>query len=161
MRSSTSNLGRDQLMHSYSSGGTGRATGRGVPAILAALVLAACSTDKLTQVETPDQITPEQANSPTGAAALRTAALGNFANYFAGDNAGNGIGMNIATGLLGDEMMSARGGTEHLDSRAVNEAVFPATVWSTLGQANTQIIRAIKAVKEFAPDGATKTSQIA
>ena len=121
----------------------------------------ACSTDKLTEVATPDQITPEQANSPTGAAALRTSALGNFANFFAGDNAGNGVGMNIATGVLGDEMISARGGTEHLDSRAVNEAVFPATVWSTFGQANTQIIRAIKAVKEFAPEGATKVSQVA
>jgi hypothetical protein len=116
---------------------------------------------KLTQVETPDQITPEQANSPTGAAALRSSALGNFANYFAGDNAGGGVGMNIAQGLLGDEMLSARGGTEHLDSRAVNEAVFPATVWSTFGQANTQIIRAINAVKQYAPDGTTKTSQVA
>src|SRR5262245_8629116 len=161
MRSITSNLRRDQLMHAYSSGGTGRATGRGVTAILAALVLAACSTDKLTQVETPDQITPAQANSPTGAAALRSAALGNFANWFAGDNAGGGIGLNIATGLLGDEMLNARGGTEHMDTRAVNEAVFPATVWNLFGQANTQIIRAIKTVKEFTPAGDTKVSQIA
>ena len=130
-------------------------------AIAATTLLAACSTDKLTEVDTPDQITPEQANSPAGAAALRTAALGNFANYFAGDNAGGGVGMNIATGLLGDEMLTARGGTEHLDSRAVNEAVFPATAWSTFGQANTQIIRALKAVKQYAPDGATKVSQIA
>jgi len=130
-------------------------------AIASATFLIACSTDKLTDVATPDQITPEQANSPTGAAALRTAALGNFANYYAGDVAGNGIGMNIATGLLSDEMISARGGTEHIDSRAVNEAVFPATVWSTFGQANTQIIRAIKALKEFAPEGATKVSQVA
>jgi len=148
-------------MHAYSSGGIGRATGRGVTAILAGLVLAACSTEKLTQVETPDQITPEQANSPTGAAALRSAALGNFANWFAGDNAGGGIGLNIATGLLSDEMLNARGGTEHMDTRAVNEAVFPATVWNLFGQANTQIIRAIKSVKEFTPDGATKVSQIA
>jgi len=149
-------------MHAYSSGGIGRATGRGVTAMLAALVLAACSTDKLTQVETPDQITPEQANSPTGAAALRSAALGNFANWFAGDNAGNGIGLNIATGLVTDEMLSARGGTEHMDSRAVNEAVFPASsVWGLFGQANTQIIRAIKAVKQYSPEGATKVSQVA
>ena len=149
-------------MHSYSSGGTGRATGRGVTAILAALVLAACSTDKLTQVETPDQITPEQANSPTGAAALRASALGNFSNWFAGDNAGNGIGLNIATGLLTDEMLSARGGTEHMDSRAVNEAVFPASsVWGLFGQANTQIIRAITAVTQYAPDSPTKVTQIA
>ena len=149
-------------MHSYSSGGIGRATGRGVTAILAALVLAACSTDKLTEVQTPDQITPEQANSPTGAAALRASALGNFSNWFAGDNAGNGIGLNIATGLLTDEMLSARGGTEHMDSRAVNEAVFPASsVWGLFGQANTQIIRAIKAVSQYAPDSPTKVSQIA
>jgi len=148
-------------MHAYSSGGIGRATGRGVTAILAALVLAACSTDKLTQVETPDQITTEQANSPTGAAALRSAAIGNFSNWFAGDNAGNGIGLNIATGLVTDEMLSARGGTEHIDSRAVNEGVFPATsVWGLFGQANTQIIRAIKSLKQYAPDGATKVTQI-
>ena len=58
-------------------------------------------------------------------------------------------------------MITARGGTEHLDTRAVNEAVFPATVWATFGQANTQLIRAIRALKEFAPEGATKVSQIA
>jgi starch-binding outer membrane protein, SusD/RagB family len=129
--------------------------------VAVAFAVTACSPDKLTEVETPDQITPGQANSPTGAAALRTSALGNFANFFAGDNAGNGIGMNIATGVLGDEMISARGGTEHLDSRAVNDAVFPSTVWTTFGQANTQIIRAVKALTEFAPEGATKVSQIA
>ena len=111
--------------------------------VMVSALVAACSADKLTEVATPDQITPEQANSAPGAAALRTAALGNFANFFAGDNAGNGVGMNIATGLLGDEMLSARGGTEHLDSRAVNDAVFPSTVWTTFGQANTLIIRAI------------------
>ena len=149
-------------MHAYTSGILGRAMGRGVTATIAAVALAACSTDRLTQVETPDQITPEQANSPTGAAALRSAALGNFSNWFAGDNAGSGIGLNIATGLVTDEMLSARGGTEHMDSRAVNEAVFPASsVWGLFGQANTQIIRAIRAVKEFVPDGATKVSQVA
>ena len=150
-------------MHSYTRGVGGSAVGRVLRAgaVVAVATLGACSTDKLTEVQTPDQITPEQANSATGAAALRAAALGNFANYFAGDNAGGGVGMNIATGLLGDEMITARGGTEHLDTRAVNEAVFPATVWATFGQANTQIIRAIKTVKQYTPDGASKTSQIA
>jgi hypothetical protein len=130
-------------------------------AVVPAVLLTACSQDRLTLVETPDQITTDKANSATGAAALRAAALGNFANYFAGDNNGAGIGMNIATGLLGDEMISARGGTEHMDSRAVNEAVFPATVWTTFGQANTQLIRAIAAVKEFTPESATKVSNVA
>jgi len=59
-------------------------------------------------------------------------------------------------------MLSARGGTEHMDSRAVNEAVFPASsVWGLFGQANTQIIRAIKAVSQYAPDSPTKVTQIA
>src|SRR3954467_5276829 len=52
--------------------------------VMVSALVAACSADKLTEVETPDQITPEQANSAPGAAALRTAALGNFANFFAG-----------------------------------------------------------------------------
>ena len=152
MRPTYSKLGRHThmpRMHRYLAG------------VMVSALVAACSADKLTEVATPDQITPEQANSAPGAAALRTAALGNFANFFAGDNAGNGVGMNIATGLLGDEMLSARGGTEHLDSRAVNDAVFPSTVWTTFGQANTQIIRAIKSLSKYATPGATTTSQIA
>ena len=129
--------------------------------VVAAVLLAACNTDKLTEVETPGSDHAGAGELADGAAALRSSALGNFANFFAGDVAGAGIGMNIATGLLGDEMLNARGGTEHLDSRAVNEAVFPATVWSTFGQANTQLVRAIKSITEFAPASATKVSQIA
>jgi len=46
---------------------------------VAALLLAgaaACSTSDLLDVETPDQITPEQAESAVGAASLRASALG-------------------------------------------------------------------------------------
>src|SRR4051812_19282620 len=108
MRPLTTHPRRDTLMQRYLTGASAiRSIVRPIrlAAIAGATFLIACSTDKLTEVATPEQITPEQANSPTGAAALRTSALGNFANYFAGDVAGNGIGMNIATGLLGDEMI--------------------------------------------------------
>jgi hypothetical protein len=160
MRPLIQSLGATTDMSTRLSGAS--STWRGIVSAAAmALLLAGCNTDQLTEVSTPDQITPDKAASPAGAAALRVAALGNFANFYAGDNAGGGVGMNIATGLLTDEMIAARGGTEHLDSRAVNEAVFPATVWSTFGQASTQIIRAIKAVKQYSPAGATTTSQIA
>ena len=131
------------------------------------LLIAGCDREQLLEVETPDQITPDKAQSPAGAAALRVSAIGNFATFYAGDVSGSGVGLAVASGLLSDEMESARGGTEHLDSRAQNEAVFPVTSpWSFAGQATTQIIRAIRALDQFAPENtdaerATKKTQIA
>jgi len=136
---------------------------------LAALLLAgaaACSTSDLLDVETPDQITPEQAESAVGAASLRASALGNFAAFYGGDYGGSFHGLTITSGMLTDEIESARGGTEHLDSRAQNEGVQPlSTTWAFVGQSLTQTVRAIKALKEFAPEGtaaekATKATQI-
>jgi len=136
---------------------------------LAALLmsgLAACSTSELLDVETPDQITPDKAGSAVGAAALRAAAIGNFAAFYGGDYGGSFHGLSITSGMLTDEIESARGGTEHLDSRAQNEGVQPlSTTWAFVGQSTTQTIRAIKALKEFAPEGtatekATKATQI-
>jgi hypothetical protein len=69
--------------------------------------------------------------------------------------------------LLADEIEQARGGTEHVDSRAQNEALNPlVTTWASVGQANTQLIRAIRALKQYAPEGTTaekntKATQIA
>lgn len=132
-----------------------------VAALGAILVTTACSRDELLAVNTPDQITPEAAASPSGAAALRVSALGNFANFYSGDNAGSGVSMRIASGLLGDEMTTSRGGTEHMDSRAVNENTFPSTVWSLVGSAQTQLIRARKALAQYGAAGATNQSQMA
>jgi starch-binding outer membrane protein, SusD/RagB family len=134
---------------------------------LAAAVAAGCGRDRLLDVQTPDQITPEQANSPTGSAALRVAAIGNFAYFYGGDYGGSFHGLNITSGLLSDEMESARGGTEHLDSRAQNDALQPlGNTWASVGQAHTQLIRARRALREFASeataaDKATKATQIA
>ncbi|MGH7712929.1 MAG: hypothetical protein ACREOG_16685 [Gemmatimonadaceae bacterium] len=137
---------------------------RAMQAIALAAVVAfgaACGREELLGVNTPDQITPEAAGNPSGAAALRVSALGNFANFYSGDNAGGGVGLNIAAGLLSDEMTTHRGGTEHMDSRAVNENTFPTTFWSLVGTASTQLVRARKALEEFAAPGATKQSQMA
>lgn len=147
--------------------GMGTRARRTLAVIGVAVGMAACSRDTLLEVETPDQITPDQANSPAGAAALRVAAIGNFATFYAGDVGGSFHGLAITSGLLADEIESARGGTEHVDSRALNEAVQPLNnTWSFVGQAHTQLIRAIKALDEFAPEGtaaeaATKATQIA
>ncbi len=139
---------------------TGRA-GRGIAVLALALLAAACSRDELLGVNTPDQITPEAAGNPSGAAALRVSALGNFAFFYSGDVSGGGVGLNIAAGLLSDEMTTHRGGTEHMDSRGVNENTFPTTVWTTVGLAQTQLVRARKALGQFAPAGATRQSQMA
>jgi hypothetical protein len=134
---------------------------------LAALPLTAfaltlgCSRAELLEVNTPDQIPPEAVNNPPGAAALRVSALGNFANFYSGDVAGSGIGMNIAAGLLSDEMTTHRGGTEHMDSRGVNENTFPSTVWSTVGQAHTQLVRARRSLESAVPDSPTRAAQLA
>ena len=134
--------------------------------LLLAFGVAACSTSEMLEVETPDQITPDKAGSAVGAAALRASALGNFAAFYGGDYGGSFHGLNITSGMLTDEIESARGGTEHLDSRAQNEGVQPlGTTWSFVGQSMTQTIRAIKALKEFAPEvsateKATKATQI-
>lgn len=133
----------------------------------ALLPFAACSRADLLEVATPDQITPDMAASAVGANALRVSAIGNFAFFYGGDYGGSFHGVSITSGLLSDEMEQARGGTEHVDSRAQNEAVQPlTTTWSSVGQANTQLIRAIKALRQYAPEGTTaekntKATQIA
>jgi hypothetical protein len=95
------------------------------------------------------------------------AAIGNFATFYGGDVLGSFHGLAITSGLLTDEIESARGGTEHVDSRAQIESVQPLNnTWSFVGQAHTQLIRAIKAVDEYALEStpaeqATKKTQIA
>ncbi len=135
-------------------------------ALALALGVAACSTSEMLDVQTPDQITPDKAASAVGAAALRASAIGNFAAFYGGDYGGSFHGVNITSGMLTDEIESARGGTEHLDSRAQNEAVQPlSTTWAFVGQSTTQTIRGIKALKEFALEStagekATKATQV-
>jgi hypothetical protein len=128
--------------------------------LTAAVIAVSCGRDQLLDVQTPDQIPTDVAQTPAGAAALRVAAVGNFATFYGGDVAGTGVGINVASGLLSDEMESARGGTEHLDTRAIIDANFPVTSpWSFAGQATTQLIRAIKAVQQYYPE--TSASEIA
>lgn len=129
--------------------------------VAVALLFTACNTSALLDVNTPDQITPGAAASPAGAAALRAAATGNFANFFAGDpSGGSPVGLNMFGGMFADEIISSRGGTEHLDQRAQNDNLFPSTSWNLVGTSSTQIIRAIKALNTYVPASATRSSQI-
>ena len=141
-------------------------TARSLATLVIAYAITACSTSELLDVQTPDQITPDKAGSAVGAAALRASAIGNFAAFFGGDYGGSFHGISITSGMLTDEIESARGGTEHLDSRAQNDGVQPLnTTWAFVGQSTTQTVRAIRALQEFAPEGtatekATKATQL-
>ncbi|MFN2565569.1 MAG: hypothetical protein ABR499_11290 [Gemmatimonadaceae bacterium] len=138
------------------------AGGKLLPLAAAALMMSSCSRDELLGVETPDQITPEAAANAAGANAQRVAAIGNFAAFYAGDYGGSFHGLAITAGLLADEIESARGGTEHLDSRAQNESLTPqTTTWFFAGQAQTQLIRAIRVVNQYVPESPTRTNQLA
>ncbi|MEW5918404.1 MAG: hypothetical protein AB1762_18525 [Gemmatimonadota bacterium] len=94
-------------------------------ACAAALVAAACSTERLLDADNPDFIDPETLNSLQGATALYAGALGDFAVAHDGGNGGGaGLGLVVATGFMTDEFRY--GGTapdvREMDLRSVREA---------------------------------------
>ena len=113
---------------------------------LAALVLPACERQQLLGVNTPDQIRPEDAASPNGAAAIRAGALRDFAQFYGGTT---GVGVNIYVGLLSDELINARPGADHIDQRAFNENTFPASAWNKFSDSYTQAVRAVRALNQY------------
>ncbi len=129
----------------------------GLAGVLALVASASCSRDELLNVSTPDQITPDAVNSFAGAQALRASAVGLFSNFYGGTT---NVGVNLYVGLLSDELINARPGADHIDIRSFNENVFPAAAWNNFSQSYTAIVRAIKAVNQFYPAGATRNSQL-
>ena len=126
-------------------------------ALAAVAALPACSREQLLEVQTPDQIRPQDAATPAGAAALRAAAIGNFHNFYSGTT---NVGVNLYVGLLSDELINARPGADHIDQRAFNENTFPNVAWNNFGQAHTQLIRARRALLAFTPAGAARATQV-
>ena len=119
---------------------------------LAVALLAGCSRDQLLDVQTPDIITPEQAQSAAGAQTFRFAAIGNFARFIGGDQGGGSpLGLNLTGGMLGDEIFSARNGTEHMDNRNINPNTFPIDTWTQVGNTYTRLVRAINLLTKFPP----------
>jgi len=116
-----------------------------------ALLTGACK-KQLLDVETPDIITPEVANSIAGAQAYRTAAIGNFARFIGGDQGGGSpLGLNLTGGMLADEIFSARAGTEHMDNRTINPNTFPIDSWTQVGNSFTRLVSAINLVTKYPP----------
>ena len=116
--------------------------------------LVACDRIKnpLLEVSTPDIVTPDKASSAAGAQSFFIAAQGDFARLVGGDRGGSSpLGLNLTGGLLADELISTRTGTEHIDNRSIVPATFPADSWRQVGAAHTRITRAIKALEAFPP----------
>src|SRR3954467_9971317 len=116
------------------------------------IAVAACSHDQLLGVQTPDIIDVGVANSPTGAQTFRVAAIGNFWRFIGGDAGGSSpLGLNLTGGMLGDEIFSARAGTEHMDNRNINPNTFPIDSWTQVGNSYTRNVRALNLLVKFPP----------
>ena len=126
-------------------------------ALVAAFAAVGCDREQLLGVNTPDQIRPEDAASPNGAAAIRAGALRDFTQFFGGTTS---VGVNIYVGLISDELINARPGADHIDQRAFNENTFPAAAWNKFSDASTQIVRGIRALNQYVPASATRSRDI-
>lgn len=116
------------------------------------IAVAACSHDQLLGVQTPDIIDVGVANSPAGAQTFRVSALGNFARFIGGDLGGSSpLGLNLTGGMLGDEIFSARAGTEPMDNRNINPNSFPIDTWTQVGNTFTRLVRAINLLTKYPP----------
>jgi hypothetical protein len=123
-------------------------------AIAAGAWLTACNRieDPLLAVNTPDIVTPDKATNAAGAQSFFIAAQGDFARLVGGDRAGSSpLGLNLTGGLLADELISTRSGTEHVDNRSIVPATFPADSWRQVGASYTRILRAVTAITAFPP----------
>ena len=131
-----------------------RVSALALSAIAAGAALTACDriTDPLLDVDTPDIVTLDKAASAAGAQSLFIAAQGDFARFIGGDRAGSSpLGLNLTGGLLADELISTRSGTEHVDNRSIVPATFPISSWNQVGTSYARILRAIKAIETFPP----------
>jgi hypothetical protein len=123
-----------------------------VAALAGTIAVGACSHDQLLGVQTPDIIDVGVAQTPAGAQTFRVAAIGNFARLVGGDlNGSSPLGLNLTGGMLGDEIFSARAGTEPMDNRNINPNSFPIDTWTQVGNSYTRIVRAINLVTKFPP----------
>jgi hypothetical protein len=120
---------------------------------LATLALSGCNArDTLLNVDTPDIVTTEKAQSVAGAQAFYVSGVGEFARFIGGDRNGSSpLGLNLSSGMLGDELFSARNGTEHWDGRSINSTLLPSSSWTEVGNGYVRIVRATRLLTAFPP----------
>jgi hypothetical protein len=120
--------------------------------LMAAMALAACNNldNRLLEVQTPDIVVTENANSAAGAQAFYTAGVGDFSRLIGGDRGGSSpLGLSLTGGLLADEIFAARAGTETTDNRNLNANNFPLDSWTQVALTQSRIIRALHLLTLF------------
>lgn len=106
----------------------------------------------LLEVQTPDIVSPDRAQSAAGAQSFFVAAQGDFARFIGGDRGGSSpLGLNLTGGLLADELISTRSGTEHIDNRSIDPSTFPSSSWNQVGISYVRIVRAVRALLAYPP----------
>jgi len=124
----------------------------GVAMLAGTIGVGACTHDQLLGVQTPDIINVAVEQSPAGAQTFRVSALGNFYRFIGGDLGGSSpLGLNLTGGMLADEILSARAGTEPMDNRNINPNSFPIDTWTQVGNTYTRLVRAINLLTKFPP----------
>ncbi|HZY09346.1 MAG TPA: hypothetical protein VFE69_16425, partial [Ilumatobacteraceae bacterium] len=121
---------------------------------MAIVGLFACNNvgDRLLSVQTPDIVTPENAQSQAGAQSFFTAAVGDFNRLIGGDRGGSSpLGIALTSGLLADEIFAARAGTETTDDRTLNPNNFPLDTWTQVSNTHTRTLRALQLLAQFPP----------
>jgi len=122
--------------------------------VMAIVGLFACNNvgDRLLSVQTPDIVTPENAESQAGAQSFFTAAGGDFNRLIGGDRGGSSpLGIALTSGLLADEIFAARAGTETTDDRTLNPNNFPLDTWTQVSNTHTRTLRALQLLAQFPP----------
>ena len=117
------------------------------------LVLVACSTTEILDVQDPDIINPGAVTSPAGAAALYSGAIGEFAFAIVGDNGGT-EGQILVTGSFGDELFNSETCPTRLEYELRQIDTRNATlagVFRALQRARVLLEATVPALKEFQP----------
>lgn len=131
-------------------------------AALAALVLVACSPEKILDVQDPDIIDPANANSPSGAIALHAGAIGEFSFAIVGDNGGT-EGQILVGGLMTDEYMHS--GTfptrlEYEQRKAAEDNGTLTGVFRNLQRARWLSEEAVERLRAYAPSPASRVAEM-
>jgi hypothetical protein len=117
------------------------------------LVLVACSTTDILDVEDPDIINPGAVTSPAGAAALYSGAIGEFAFAIVGDNGGT-EGQILVTGSFGDELFNSETFPTRLEYELRQIDTRNGTlagVFRALQRARVLLEASVPALKQYAP----------
>jgi hypothetical protein len=126
--------------------------------VASALLLAACRSSDLLDVKT-DIVTPDQAANPSGALAMRGAALRQFAVYTAG---GPQVRAWLMDALFTDQLINARQDFNAIDQRAWSEEINPhgVNVWDDYASVRYAVPTAIAAMRKYLPDDNSRKSYV-